>query len=343
MFPLMFITLTAIKLAYPYVSSDKIPRTEPDREAEFLLHLTEAATLWNKIKMNFVTGFSDGQNKLRHRLEIKHCWPDDMNGIPNARQNAERSTQKRQRKQRHMHYNLRLLQPNYLQLKAQGQLLEYPNATWTDFSTQNIEEDVMLQVSSNFLHVVKQIKTELATLSQEMRNLRVEFQEHRLNAMEGNSRTWAPTQQGKQTTVRFCNYCHKNGRTPKWCRKKMRDEEIRKIQNEMCSKNNHVPNQNHGTDAVDRSAQHDQNVDRSFDLHDGNNPTNKLQPAEEEETGRDEPNEITPLEQRYFHMNNGMRFNAAHFNSAGKCDNELSMNCLTRFHWVTEAFENSFL
>ena len=323
MFPLIFIKITAIQLAYPYVSSHKIPCTEPDREAEYLLHLTEAATLWNKIKMNFVTGFSDGQNKLRHRLEIKHCWPDDMNGIPNARQNAERSTQKRQQKQRHMQYNLRLLQPNYLQLKAQGQLLEYPNATWTDFSTQNIEEDVMLQVSSNFLHDVKQIKTELATLSQEMRNLRVEFQEHRLNAMEGNSRPWAPTQQGKQTTVRFCNYCHKNGHTPKWCRKKMRDEEIRKIQNEMCSKNNHVPNQNHGTDAVDRSAQYDQNVDRCLNSDDGNNLTNEHQPTEEE-TGQDEFNEINPRERRSFSRNSGMIFNVAQVTSAGESDDELS-------------------
>ena len=78
----------------------------------------------------------------------------------------------------------------------------------------------MLQVSSNFLHDVEQIKTELATLGREMRNLRVELQGHRVSAVEGNSRPWAPTQKGKQTTVRFCNYCHKNGHTPKWCRKK---------------------------------------------------------------------------------------------------------------------------
>ena len=322
MFNLIVFTITAIHLAYPYVASDKFSCTEPEKDAETFLQLTEAATFWNKIKMNFVTGFSDEQNKLRHRLEFKNCWPDDMNGIPNARQNAERSTQKRQ-KQRHMHYNLRLLQPNYLQLKAQGQLLEYPNATWTDFSTQNIEEDVMLKVSSNFLHDVKQIKTELATLSQEMRNVRVEFQEHRLNAMEGNSGPWAPTQQGKQTTVRFCNYCHKKGHTPKWCRKKMRDEEIRKIQKEKSSKNIHVPNQNHGTNAVDRSAQYDQNVDRCLSSDDGNNPTNEHQPTEEE-NGQDESNEITPRERRSFSRNSGMNFNVAQVTSAGESDDELS-------------------
>ena len=103
----------------------------------------------------------------------------------------------------------------------------------------------------------------------------------------------------------------------------MRDEEIQRIQYEMCSERNHVPNQDHGTNAVDRSAQYDRNVDRSSDWDDGNNPINKLQPAEEE-AGQDEPNEITPLEQRYFHRNNGMRFNAAQFTSAGESDDELS-------------------
>ena len=127
---------------------------------------------------------------------------------------------------------------------------------------------------------------------------------------------------GKKTD-RFCNYCHKKSHTPNWCRKKMRDEEKRKIQNEMSSKRNHVPKQNHGTNAVDRSVQNGQNVDQFSDSDDGNNPTNKLQSAEEE-AGQDEPNEITPLEQRYLHRNNGMRFNAAEFTSAGESDDELS-------------------
>ena len=107
--------------------------------------------------------------------------------------------------------------------------MEYPNATWNEFSTHIFQKDVMLQLFSKFLHKVEQIKTELPTLGEEMSNLRVELQDHRVNAMEGNSRPWAPTQRGKQKSVRFCNYCHKNGHTPKWCRKKMRDGEIRKV------------------------------------------------------------------------------------------------------------------
>ena len=228
-FPLTFFTITAIQLAYPYLSSDKISCTEPDRDAEYLLHLTEAATLWNEIKMNFITGFSDRRSKSHYRLQIDHCWPDDMKGIANAQQNAERVTQQRGQKQRYMDYNLRGLKPNYLQLKAREQSMECPNATRNDFSTHNIQEDIMLRVCSNFLHDVEQIKTELTTMRQETRNLRTELQEHRVNCMERNSRPWAPTQKGNQKNVRFCNFCHKNGHTQKWCRKKMRDEEIRKI------------------------------------------------------------------------------------------------------------------
>ena len=134
--------------------------------------------------MNFITRFSEGQNKFRHRLEVKHCWPDYMNGIPIAQQNAERATQKRQQKQRYMDYNPRGLKTKSLQIKAQEQLMECPNATRNDFSTQNFQEDVMLQVCSNFLHDVEQIKIELATMRQEMRNLRTELQEHRVNCMD---------------------------------------------------------------------------------------------------------------------------------------------------------------
>ena len=111
--------------------------------------------------MNFITGFSDRRSKFHDRLQIDHCWPDDINGIPNAQQNAERATQQREQKQRYMDYNLRGLKPNYLQLKAREQLVECPNATRNDFSTHNIQEDIMLQVCSNFLHDVEQIKTEL--------------------------------------------------------------------------------------------------------------------------------------------------------------------------------------
>ena len=89
MFLLTFITITAINLAYPYAASDKFSCTEPDKDAESFLQLTEATTLLNGLKMNFITRCPEGRNKFRHRLEAEHCWPDDTtNGIPNAQENA---------------------------------------------------------------------------------------------------------------------------------------------------------------------------------------------------------------------------------------------------------------
>ena len=89
-----------------------------------------------------------------------------------------------------------------------------------------------MQVSSNFLIDEEQTKAQMATLGQEMKNLRSELQEHRVNAVEGNPRTVDPNQKGRQNATRLCNYCRTNGHTPSWCRKKIRDEELKKIKNE---------------------------------------------------------------------------------------------------------------
>ena len=65
-----------------------------------------------------------------------------------------------------------------------------------------------------------------------MKNLRSELQEHRVNAVEGNSRTVDPNQKGRQNATRFCNYCRTDGHTPRWCRNNIRDEELKRIENE---------------------------------------------------------------------------------------------------------------
>ena len=65
-----------------------------------------------------------------------------------------------------------------------------------------------------------------------MKNLRTELQEHRVNAVEGTSKPVDPNQKGTQNATRFCNYCRTNGHTPSWCRKKIREEELKKIENE---------------------------------------------------------------------------------------------------------------
>ena len=99
------------------------------------------AMTWNDVRTLFITRFSDGRDKFRLRMEVEYCiradgkeirnflhriqktvekgWPDDMVEIAPGDQNAERSTQPRQRRQRYIDYTLKGLRPRYLQRKAQ--------------------------------------------------------------------------------------------------------------------------------------------------------------------------------------------------------------------------------
>ena len=222
--------------------------------AEWYASTITDAMIWNDVRTLFITRFSDGRNKLRHRLEVEHCiradgeeirnflhrikktvdkgWPDDMVGIALGDQNAERTAQARQRRQRYIDYTLKGLRPRYLQRKAQEFLMEHPNATWNDFLTHLNNKDVSYQVFTSFLNDEEQNKAQMASLGQELKNLRTELKEHRVNALEGNLRPVDPNQKARQNDTRFCGYCRTNGHTPSFCRKKIRDEEIKKLQNE---------------------------------------------------------------------------------------------------------------
>ena len=171
-----------------------------------------------------------------HRIKktVDKGWPDDMVGIAVADQNAERTRQARQRKQRYIDYTLKGPRPRYLQRKAQEYLMEHPNATWNDFSTHLINKDVFYKVSTSFLNDEEQNKAQMTSLGQKLKNLRTELKEYRINASEGNQRHVDPNQKGRrnQNATRFCGYCRTNGYTPSYCRKKIRDEEVQKLQNE---------------------------------------------------------------------------------------------------------------
>ena len=179
---------------------------------------------------------ADGEEirNFLHRIKktVEKGWPEDMVGIASGDQNADRTTQARQRRQRYIDYTLKGLRPQYLQRKAQEYLMEHANATWNDFSTHLINKDVSYQVSTSFLNHEERNKAQMASLGQELKNLRTELKEHRVNALEGNQRPVDPNQKGRQNATRFCGYCRTNGHTPKYCRKNMRDEEIKKLQSE---------------------------------------------------------------------------------------------------------------
>ena len=165
--------------------------------AEWYKIKNENATICADTREQFITRFSDGRSKFRHRKEVEHCvpgdgeeirnflhrikkivdkgWPDHMEGIVEADKAAELQAQGRQRRQRYIDWTLRGLRPRYLQRKAQEYLMEHPNATWNDFSTRIIQKDVGYQVSSNFLNDEEQTKVQMASLGQEMKNLRSEL------------------------------------------------------------------------------------------------------------------------------------------------------------------------
>ena len=143
-----------------------------------------------------IRGDGEEIRNFLHRIKrtVDKGWPDDLNGIEAAHHNAERTAQGRQRRQRYIDYSLKELRPRYLQRKAQEYLMENPNATWNDFSTRIFQRDVSFQVSSNFLNEEGQTKAQMATLGQELINLRSELQKHRVNTVERTTRAVEPNQ-----------------------------------------------------------------------------------------------------------------------------------------------------
>ena len=112
-----------------------------------------------------VRGDGEEIRNFLHRIKVvDKGWPDDMEGIAEGDRAAERHEQGSQRRQRYIDYTLGGLRPRYLQRKAQEYLMEHPNATWNEFSTQIIQRDVSYQVSSNFLNDEVQTKIQLASL-----------------------------------------------------------------------------------------------------------------------------------------------------------------------------------
>ena len=78
----------------------------------------------------------------------------------------------------------------------------------------------------------EQTKAQMATLGQEMRNLRLKLKEHRVIAVEENPPTVDPNQKGGRNATQFCNHCRTIGNTPSWCRKELREGELKRIETE---------------------------------------------------------------------------------------------------------------
>ena len=221
-----------------------------------------------------------------------------------------------------MDYSLRGLRPRYLPRKAQEYLMERPNATWNDFCAHIIQKDLILEVSSTFLSHEAQTKAELATLGQEIKNLRSELEEYHVNSVAVTSRTFHPNQQGRQKTTRFCNYYRKNGHTLNWCRKKMRDE-VRKIRNHMSSKKIISLMKDSSIEQFNRKPPDNDAMNDFLDLVDGSSPSIERL-STEEANWQHKDGQLTPPERRLFPRNNGMSFNKAEATSVDESDGESS-------------------
>ena len=323
----------------------------------------EKASTWADTREQFITRFSDGRNKYRHRMEVEHCvrgdreevtiflhrikknvdkgWPDDMEVIVEADRAAERQAQGRQRRQRYMDYNLRGLRLRYLQRKAQEYLMERPNAKRNDFCAQINQKDLILEVSSTFLSHGAQTKAEMATLGQEIKNLPSELKEYHVNAVAITSGIFHPNQQGRQKLTRFCNYCHKNGNTLNWFRKKMRDEEVRKKRNNMSSKRNISPITNSSTEQFNRKPPNKDAMNSFIEVDDRRSPS--IERLSNEEANWQHEHELfTPSQRRFFPRSNGMSFNMAEVTSIGESDGE-SSDPLALGYWSLQSLFYIFI
>ena len=88
------------------------------------------------------------------------------------------------------------------------------------------------QVSASFLNDGEQNKAQMASLGQNLKNLQTKLRKHRDNAVEENEKPIDPNQKGRQNATRFCGFCRSNGHTRSFCWKKIRDKEIKKLQNQ---------------------------------------------------------------------------------------------------------------
>ena len=222
-----------------------------------------------------------------------------------------------------MDYSLQGLRPRYLQRKTQEYLMERPNTTWNDFCAHIIQKGLILEVSSTFLSYEAQTKAELATLGQEIKNLRSELKEYHVNAVAITSWTSHLDQQGRQKLNRFCNYCHKNGHTLNWCRKKMRDGEVRKIRNNMSSKRKVSPIKKSFTEQPNRKPPNNDAMNNFVELDDRSSPSIERL-SNEEANWQHEDEQFTPPERRFLPSNNGMSFNVAEAISICQSDGESS-------------------
>ena len=103
----------------------------------------------------------------------------------------------------------------------------------------------------------------------------------------------------------------------------MRDEEVRKIRNDMSSKRIISPMKNSSTEQFNRKPPNNDAMNDLLDLDDRNSPSIERL-SYEEANWQHEDEQFTPPERRLLPRDNGMSFNMAEVTSIGECDGESS-------------------
>ena len=209
---------------------------------------------WDEIRERFITRFADGRNKFRHRMEAENLirrdgeeiknflhrvkimvgkgWPDDLAGVQQKNQNAERTAQERQRRQRCIEYSLKGLRPLKLREKAHEYLMDHPNANWDQFTQEIINKDLSYTVTSALTSGESHTDPIIQEMRDDIKGIKLQIKENNTNTINAVEKTADPNATGRRMATRFCSYCRTNGHTPNWCRKKMRDEEVKRVQND---------------------------------------------------------------------------------------------------------------
>ena len=110
--------------------------------------------------------------------------------------------------------------------------MDHPNATWEQFSQAVINKDFSYTVTTALTGGESHADPLIQEMRDDLKGIKLQIKEQMNNTINAVEKTVDPNATGRRMATRFCGYCRTNGHTPNWCRKKMRDEEVKKVQNE---------------------------------------------------------------------------------------------------------------
>ena len=110
--------------------------------------------------------------------------------------------------------------------------MDHPNATWEQFSQAVINKYLCYTVTTALTGGESHADPLIQKMRDDLEGIKLQIKEQMNNTINAVEETVDPNATGPRMATRFCGYCGTNGHTPNWCRKKMRDEEVKKVQNE---------------------------------------------------------------------------------------------------------------